>query len=400
MSQLIIIQGVSAQSIIFSKEEVDGLKSSVKESNPSLSVFIKNLEKVADYWNTKKPVSITDYKSPLTEAGANDYFSEGPYWWPDPDDPNAPYIKNDGERNPDRFVKHKEALMKMYAAVTSLSYAAYIFDNESYAVKAVEFINTWFVYSSTRMNPHLRYAQIIRNKPVIRGVGIIETHRFINLVDAMTLLKYTGYWNNESYNATIQWFEEYLGWLLNSEHGIDEKERGNNHSSWWGAQVAAISLFVNYKTGLPELVEYAKHSLIDKQIDQNSRQPLEEVRTLSLNYSVFNITALTVLASLTGSSDSNLFNYVNENNSSIISAIDYLLPFIKNPDQWELQQVRPFKEDAIVFLGLAGLKLANKNYLTLYTELLSDEKSDRQLLLQDPFENILSMIVINKMNMS
>ena len=37
-------------------------------------------------------------------AGPHDYVSEGPYWWPDPKNPGGPYIRKDGQRNPDRFM--------------------------------------------------------------------------------------------------------------------------------------------------------------------------------------------------------------------------------------------------------------------------------------------------------
>ncbi|HPT28777.1 MAG TPA: twin-arginine translocation signal domain-containing protein, partial [Bryobacteraceae bacterium] len=38
----------------------------------------------------------------LTEARPNDFFSEGPYWWPDPNNPSGPYVRRDGVVNPDR----------------------------------------------------------------------------------------------------------------------------------------------------------------------------------------------------------------------------------------------------------------------------------------------------------
>src|SRR4051812_42259858 len=33
----------------------------------------------------------------------HDYYSEAPYWWPDPERPDAPYVRKDGQTNPNRF---------------------------------------------------------------------------------------------------------------------------------------------------------------------------------------------------------------------------------------------------------------------------------------------------------
>src|SRR5258707_9212006 len=32
------------------------------------------------------PWSVTNHRPPNVDAGPNDYYSEGPYWWPDPKD--------------------------------------------------------------------------------------------------------------------------------------------------------------------------------------------------------------------------------------------------------------------------------------------------------------------------
>ena len=59
------------------------------------------------------------------DAGPNDYFSEGPYWWPDPNNPAGPYIRRDGEQNPDRFLGNRRDLGSMCEAVLALGIGAY-----------------------------------------------------------------------------------------------------------------------------------------------------------------------------------------------------------------------------------------------------------------------------------
>src|ERR1035437_2018508 len=46
------------------------------------------------------PSTVTSQRPDNVSADPNDYYSEGPYWWPDPKNPKGPYIRKDGERNP------------------------------------------------------------------------------------------------------------------------------------------------------------------------------------------------------------------------------------------------------------------------------------------------------------
>lgn len=57
-----------------------------------------------------KPRTVTASSSRRSSGGKHDFFSEGPYWWPDPANPNGAFIRNDGLRNPDRFENHDDDL--------------------------------------------------------------------------------------------------------------------------------------------------------------------------------------------------------------------------------------------------------------------------------------------------
>src|SRR5215467_187127 len=72
------------------------------------------------------PWSVTTHRPSNVDAGPNDYYSEGPYWWPDPKDAKAPYMRKDGERNPDRFMGNRNDLGNMCTAVLALGMSAYL----------------------------------------------------------------------------------------------------------------------------------------------------------------------------------------------------------------------------------------------------------------------------------
>ena len=50
------------------------------------------LEKAARYLD-EPPCTVTADRCERSKGGPHDYFSEGDYWWPDPDDADGPYIR-------------------------------------------------------------------------------------------------------------------------------------------------------------------------------------------------------------------------------------------------------------------------------------------------------------------
>ena len=79
--------------------------------------------KAADKCIAEAPVTITSSQSPRSTGGKHDYFSEGDYWWPDPKNPEGPYIQRDGMSNPDNFTAHRQYLMRLSLQVPALTAA-------------------------------------------------------------------------------------------------------------------------------------------------------------------------------------------------------------------------------------------------------------------------------------
>src|ERR1700755_1100521 len=59
------------------------------------------------------PVTVTARHSPRSAGGKHDFFSEGDYWWPNPASADSPYIQKDGQTNPDNFVQHRLAMVRV-----------------------------------------------------------------------------------------------------------------------------------------------------------------------------------------------------------------------------------------------------------------------------------------------
>src|SRR5262249_41548247 len=81
------------------------------------------------------PFYITDKATTPPSGDKHDYMSQAPYFWPDPKSPNGlPYIRRDGERNPEieKITDHR-VMDQMESAVETLALAYHSTRNEDYA---------------------------------------------------------------------------------------------------------------------------------------------------------------------------------------------------------------------------------------------------------------------------
>jgi hypothetical protein len=134
----------------------------------------------------KNPLySVTFTKSRAVSQNPHDYYSEAPYWWPDPKNPGGKFIRRDGEYYPHRMISHPIDMDKMVHDVYILCAAGYLLDMPNYTRRAETLLRTWFLEPDTKMNPHLEYAQAIFGITNGRGIGIIDTVSLINVIAAM-----------------------------------------------------------------------------------------------------------------------------------------------------------------------------------------------------------------------
>jgi hypothetical protein len=95
------------------------------------------------------PVTVTANSAHVPPVVFLIFYSEGDYWWPDPNNPNGPYIQKDGLTNPDDFVAHCKAMIR-FSKLVGLLTSAYIITKEaSYAVHAIDHLKAWFIDTAT-----------------------------------------------------------------------------------------------------------------------------------------------------------------------------------------------------------------------------------------------------------
>ncbi|MGC1295143.1 MAG: alginate lyase family protein, partial [Alloacidobacterium sp.] len=152
----------------------------------------KRILRAASHYLSEQPITVTASRCPRSPGGPHDFYSEGDYWWPDPKDPNGPYIRRDGFTNPQNFNDHREAMVRLSLIVPALTAAWLLTRDKKYAAHASLHLNAWFVDPATRMNPNLEYAQAIFGLNKGRGIGIIDTLHLVEPARAATVLAHAG----------------------------------------------------------------------------------------------------------------------------------------------------------------------------------------------------------------
>ena len=351
--------------LLLDNEDAARIRTSLDQSHREI------FEHFADEALRGGPWSVT-YQRPkggLTNAGPHDYFSEGPYWWPNPANPKGPYVRRDGERNPARFMSNRRDIESMSVSTLVLGIGAFFLKKSACIQHAEHILSVWFVDPATRMNPNLEYGQAIRGVADGRGTGLIDTVSLIRCVQGLVLLEAAGGISPDLMSTVRQWFAAFVRWMTASKKGLDEKKSGNNHATWWAAQVAAYASFLHDDNTLQMTFDHYRTYLVPTEIRPDGSCPREEARTNSLGYSCFNLDAFSVLCRIAQVRGTDLWGFVAPNGGSVAKACDYLLPFILHPDTWRHQQITPFKPDTVVFPGLTGVGLHSRKLLDAYGKL-------------------------------
>ncbi|GAB3904558.1 alginate lyase family protein [Mucilaginibacter boryungensis] len=354
-------------------------KAAYKNNDAQVKAQVDRVVKIADEHLADKPASVMEKSLTPPNGSKHDYMSMAPYFWPDPSKADGlPYIRKDGQRNPEikKIIDHA-LLSDLETRCKYLSLAYYFTHDEKYAVKTNDLLKVWFIDADTRMNPNLNYAQAVRGVNDGRGIGIIETRALANLADWMGLLAGSKSFPAQNLAAIKDWYKQYLNWMTTSKNGKDEHNAKNNHGTHYDVQEITFALFTGNNELAKQVLNAAKKR-IDLQIEPNGEQKLELERTNALGYSTMNLDGWVNMAMLGDRAGVDLWNYTSTDGRSIKKAIDWLMPYALGTQPFKYQQINPYNKDEfyrpVLLMGLATkdqsyLKTAailrkNESYLT------------------------------------
>ena len=139
-------------------------------------------------------------------------------------------------------------------------------------------------------------------------------------------------------------------WLVNSAHGLAERNSLNNHGVYYDLQVASIAAYLGDAPLLAATFRRA-HARLHIHFDPDGSQPHELRRTNALHYCAFNLQAWISLAALAARCGEDLWRSRSRPDSAIGRGVEWLMRF--EGRDWPYSQLEPFD-----WARLAPLKAA------------------------------------------
>jgi alginate lyase len=346
--------------------------------------------KAANQYLSEAPITITASSSSRSGGGAHDFFSEGDYWWPDPKNPEGPYIQRDGMTNPHNFTDHRRYLMRLSVQVPALVAAWKLSGDQRYAAHAVKHLRAWFLDEKTRMNPHLKFAQAIKGRVTGRGIGIIDTIHLVEVGHAIETLEASTALSKSELAGIRQWFADYLNWMTTHPYGIEEREAKNNHGTCWVMQVAEFAKLTGNQELLGFCRERFKTVLLPNQMAADGSFPQEMRRTKPYGYSLFNLDALATICQILSTPQENLWEFELPDGRGMRKAMEFMAPYIRDKKSWPLKpdvmydQEWPMRHCSLLFAAQAFDK---RDYIELWKPLKADstvEEVIRNFFIRQP----------------
>jgi hypothetical protein len=332
------------------------------------------IDKAARYLQ-EAPVTVTAQRAERSEGGLHDFYSEGDYWWPNPDDPDGPYMRRDGLSNPDNFVAHRRAMVRLSEIIGTLASAYIITGDTQYASHARDHLFAWFVEPATQMNPSLLYGQAIKGRHTGRSIGIIDTIHLAEVARGAKVLGEAGAMDAADYDGIKDWFNSYLDWLVTHEYGQRERVHPNNHGVCWSMQVAAFADLVGREAELDWIRNQFKTVYLVEMMALDGSFPKELARTKPYGYSLFVLDAMAMVAQIATTPDEDLWAFELPDGRGMKKGLSFLYPYIEDKTSW------PYPKDVLYWddwpvrhpsLLFAGLHFNRADYLETWQKFEAD----------------------------
>lgn len=376
----------TAQTRIYQMDKLAKVKE--KKTEREYRPAVNSLIKAADKAMAERCPSVMDKVMTAQSGDKHDYMSMGPYWWPDPSKPDGlPYIRKDGQRNPELEKLDRKPLDVMAKAVVTLGLAYYFTDKDEYAAKAVEYLDTWFLNEGTKMNPHLNYGQTIpgRRNGLGRGTGLIDTYCFVEMLDVLTLMENAPAMTAEVKKGMKEWFAKFVAWMTDSEVAKEERNAKNNHGMAYDVQLTAYALYIGNTKLAEKVVKKFPETRLFTQIEPDGKQPLELERTTAFGYTLFNLGHMLEMAQIARSMDMDIYHAASKDGRSITAAIRFILPYIGKPQsEWPYQQIKEWEkkqDEATWMLRKASFFDPQAGYEEIGAQYRTTSAGNRQRLL-------------------
>ncbi|KAJ7275236.1 alginate lyase-domain-containing protein [Mycena haematopus] len=216
----------------------------------------------------------------------------------------CPYVVKDGQVNPDvRTLNDPGAINDAAQSIFFNAIACAQPDSSSSSAScknAIRFIDAFFLDSSTGMNPHMEFGQVVRG-PGPEGrdgtfTGVVDLRGFVKIVNGICIINASDinsqYWTPAIDQAMLKWTTDYANWLVTSVLGKSAGSKANNHGSFYASQLVAAKLLTEDFAGAATQLQEFFAKKFWAQVAASGEQPFEAARTRPYHYRAFNLEAL------------------------------------------------------------------------------------------------------------
>jgi hypothetical protein len=358
------------RTFLVNKSQYYQTKQDIQNSNNNkpLTRLVKQADKIV---NDPTLHTIVRKKVVPLNGDAHDFFTIPRYWHPNPMDKMKPWIHKDGVVNPlsESPEDDKVQLKTMCRKVHTLARAYFYTNNQVYGKKATQLIHNFFINSNTYMSPSLKFGGYVQGKYNSRIIGTIETANLILVIESIGLLTNYEGWTPEYQSAMLDWFDDYLNWLLTSKQGKLIKKVNNNIANWFDLQIVCYALFTGRTQLAKNILSAVGWKRLDKQVNKN-RFFVEEIdRAQSFSYHIYSLKALTYLANVSeniGGYD--IWNHYREETKLLAAVIQNMGKYVDPSENWPYLEKGGVKTPELYLI----LRRASRAYSDNSYELLID----------------------------
>jgi hypothetical protein len=174
------------------------------------------------------------------------------------------------------------------------------------------------------------------------------------------------------------WWMAYGDWMQTSKIGLQERKAPNNHGAAYDVQLAAVLVMAAKEDEAKKVLGESLPARLDAHITPEGKQPRELARTKSWSYSCFNLKNICKGAVMAQSLGIDLWSHEGEGGKgSLRKAMLYLVPFLKNPEEWSEKQITKFdSKEARVWLNDGAVVYEDEAIRNAQEEFAPMEESD------------------------
>lgn len=303
-------------------------KNEIAKGNRHLIQAKNELINEADKVMSKKEAYSVTFKTQTPPSGSkNDYYSLARYYWPNKNKrSNSSYVYRDGVVNPEiNSIPDHDMLANISSDVYTLGLAYYFSGEEKYVTKINSLIKVFFVDARTKMNPNLKFAQLIKgsNKNSNVTIGAVS---FVNLIDGLQLVSNSKSVDSQSFRSVRGWFGQFANWIVNQKSLDKERYANNNTGIYYTVQVTTYSMFSGNQEYAKTFFSAQSKRIIKEQIDSEGKLVNELKRAKPWDYVSYTVSALSDLHSLS--------NRLSIPVQGIDKVFDWLKPYANGKVQW------------------------------------------------------------------